>query len=248
MSRASRYIATVLAAACVLSAAADKVIIDYTVDAGGNNRDPLNGLSARGTWQVNGNQLRILLENMSSGVPEGFDVGDSLLVSLGFNLGDIKIASGDTAVIGDGSVGMGKWAGRGQGDSVAEEWLWTNDFGGDLMNEGERLARPQIISTSQGQGGGVETLFGGGDPNVGGPFGGMTADPPLRSIPENQAAVRNSILFALTLSGNLSDDQLHAIANGGVIEFGSDARYLVTPEPATLALLGLGALALRRRR
>lgn len=247
MSRASRSIAIVLAVACVLSAAADQVIIDYKIDAGGNNQDPLNGLSARGTWQVSGDQLLILLENTSSGVPEGFEVSDSLLVSLGFNLGDIKIVSGDTAVIGARSIGMGKWADRGQGDSVAEEWLWTNDFGGDLMNDGERLARSQIISTSEGQGGGVETLFGGGDPDVSGPFGGMTANPPHRAIPGDQAAVRNTILFALTLSGDLSDEQLHAIAGGGVIEFGSDARYLVTPEPATLALLGLGALALRRR-
>ena len=34
------------------------------------------------------------------------------------------------------------FAGRGPGDSVAEQWLWTNDFGSDLLAN-----YAQIIST-----------------------------------------------------------------------------------------------------
>ena len=62
------------------------IVVDYVVDAGGNNSDPLNGLAARATYTLNGDQLSILLENTSTGVPIGFDTSDSLLVSLGINL------------------------------------------------------------------------------------------------------------------------------------------------------------------
>jgi hypothetical protein len=242
------YSAPIAALFLMLSATAHAaLIVDYTHDAGGTNSDPLNGLAARATFSLSGNVLSILVENTSTGVPATFADADSLLVSLGFNLPSaLSILSGDTATIGAGSTGLGSWAARSAGDSVAEQWLWTNDYGGDLMNSGQPLATRQVISTSDGQDGGVSTLFGGGPPNVDGPYGGIAASPVLLSVPQSKPAVSNSILFTLTLDGTLSDAELAHVADGAVVEFGSDARYLDAPEPAAL-LLVLLPLTFRRR-
>lgn len=242
-SRGIRFAAAIVLAWASLAASAD-VIVNYVVDAGGNNSDPLNGLSARGTFRIDGTTLTVLLENTSSGVPLSFDVADSLLVSVGFDLpGATEIDSGDAAVIGLNSVGLGQWATRGPGQSVGEEWIWTNDFGGDLL---QNFA--QIISTSAGQGGGTVTRFDGGSGTVSGPFGGIAADPPHRTVPNRQRAVSDSIEFTLTLSGTINEQQLREFAEASLVEFGSDARYLSTPEPGTFLLIAAGALLTFGRR
>jgi hypothetical protein len=238
--------ALALAAALLLTGAATAdIIIDYTEDAGGSNTDPLNGLSASATFGLDGTELTILLRNTSTGVPLGAQVADSLFVSLGFNLiDDITILSGDSALIGPGSVGVGLWDGLMEGANVGDQWLWTNDGGGDLMAD-----YAQIISTSDGQGDGTTISFNGElNPNVGGPFGGIAASPPILDIPLNQPAVSDSILFTLTLSGALSEEQLMGIAENSLVEFGSDFQYLSVPTPGTLPAILLVLLGRRRRR
>ena len=119
-------------------------VVTYTVDAGGLNGQPLNGLSASAEFSINGTQLTITLSNTSTGVPAGAEVSDSLLVSLAFELLDgISIMSGDSAAIGTGSVGLGQWGGQGAGFDVGDEWAWTNNSGGDLLE-----FFSQLITTS----------------------------------------------------------------------------------------------------
>jgi hypothetical protein len=218
--------------------------VNYTVDAGGNNANGLGGLSAAATFNVSGTTLTVLLQNTSTGVPAGAEAADQLLVSVAFNLtGGTTFLSGDAAVIGGGSVGLGAWAGLVAGDSVASQWLWTNEFGGDLLG-----AYAQVISTSEGFGGGAALDFNGNAPAVSGPFGGIAAAPPFVAIPGSQEAVSDSILFTLTLSSTISEADLQAIADASIVEFGSDYQYMTVPAPGALALLGLGGLVSRRRR
>jgi hypothetical protein len=227
------------------------IIATYNVDAGGSNTNPLNGLAASGDFSTAGTQLTVTLQNTSTGAPVGFDSAASLLVSLGFNLpSDVTILSGDTATIAVGSVGIGSWSALGPGDSVASQWLWTNNYGGDLMVQGGLLSSRQVVSTSSGQGTPSETLFGGGSPNVDGPFGGMAANPLTVSLPPTQPAVQTAITFQLTLSRALTSTELSDVASGGVVEFGSDVRYLKTgiPEPTTATMLAAGLALLARRR
>ena len=233
------------------SAAGGSVVVNYTVDAGGNNNNPLNGLAARATFTTTGTTMTVLLENTSTGLPSGFQVGDAFLVSLGFNLPTgVNIVSGTSAVIGPGSIGLAQWSGRGPGDSVGGEWLWTNDFGGDEMEAGGAVASRQVFSTSNGQGGGLTFRFDGGSGTVNGPHGGIVSDPPQLALPGSSRGVSDGIVFTVTLSGLLTEDQLAAVAGGSVVEFGSDMQYLtVIPTPASLALLGAaGLIAVRRRR
>lgn len=182
-----------------------------------------------------------MLANTSTGVPADFDTADALLASLGMNLPGAGILSGDVAEIAPGSVGLGAWSSYTAGDSVSDEWLWTNDFGGDLMT-----AYVQVISTSDGQGGGVTTRFDGSTGGVGGPFGGIAANPPLLEIPGSQPAVSNAIHFTLALSSALTEEELESVANTSIVEFGSSARYLGVPEPATLTLLAAAFVCARR--
>ena len=240
--RLVHYLACLAALTAATHWASADIIVEYTADAGGNNNEPLNGLAARGTFAIEGNDLTILLENTSTGVPDSFEVSDSLLVSLGINLPGVDILSGDAVIIGPDSSGLGSWSDRVAGDSVAEEWLWTNDFGGDLME-----SYKHVISTSNGQGGGETTRFDGGSGGVNGPFGGIAADPPILEIPGNQPAVSDSIYYELTLTGTLTEEQLLPTANTSIVEFGSDQRYLSTPEPASAGLVLVTVLLAGRR-
>ena len=231
-----------LASPLHLSAA--QIRVEYFVDVGGGYPDPLNGLSAAATFDIQDVHLTILLENTSTGVPDGFETSDALLVSLGMNLTDIEILSGEAALIAPGSIGLGAWSLLGEGDSVAEEWLWTNDGGGDFMSD-----YAQVISTSSGQGGGLRTRFDGVAGNVNGPFGGIAAGGIASSVPAHRPAVRDAIVFQLTLTAPLAEFELRQIVRESIVEFGSDQRYLGTPEPGSLSLLAVaGAAGLIRRR
>lgn len=226
---------------CAGTARAGMITVTYSVDAGGSNANPLNGLAAMSTFETSGNTLNILLKNTSTGMPAGFDTAASLLVSLGMSLpSGFSILSGNTAVVGPGSTGISQWSGFTPGSSVANEWAWTNSSGGDLL-----VPYSQVISTSSGNQ--SLTHFTGGSGSLGGPYGGIAASPLLANIPGSQRAVSNSIAFSLTLSGALTDQQLSDVANGSIVEFGSDVRYLKVPEPASIGLLALGALVLSRK-
>ncbi|HKQ49222.1 MAG TPA: PEP-CTERM sorting domain-containing protein [Phycisphaerae bacterium] len=229
-----------LALAVAAPVSASTITIDLFQDGGGENADPLNGLAARATFESSGPLLTILLQNTSSGIPDGFSAADSLLVSLGMNLPTgVVILSGDSASIGVDSVGLAEWSTLRAGDNVNAEWAWTNAGGGDLL---ESFA--QVITTSQGNHG--LTSFGGGKARVGGPFGGIAPNPLIRSIPNKHVAVSNSIEFVLTLSDVLSQAELQELALGSIVEFGSDQRYLYVPEPASLVLFLAGMIVIRR--
>jgi hypothetical protein len=240
-----RYaISMTLGVLAMAGASRGAVTVDYIYDAGGNNPGGPDGLAARATYEIDGNQLTILLENTSTGAPMDALVADTLLVSLGFNLPDgVLIDSGVSALIGPGSIGLGAWSGLGEGDSVAQEWLWTNEFGGDLL-----AGYAQVISTSEGQGDGDHMRFDGVlNGLVDGPFGGIAADPPILPVPDEQVAASDSLIFTLMLTDTVSELELSTLAHGAAVEFGSDYQYLV-PTPAALPAMFMPFLFGRRRR
>jgi hypothetical protein len=213
------------------------IIVDYTINIGGHDDDGMNGLSARATWMIDGTTLTILLENTSTSTLPGRGISDELITMLLFDLGDALIVSGESAVVGPGSKGLGSWAALLPGDSVADEWLWSNlqhddDAGDDDFDH--------VISTSMGIGNGVRTDFNGDRANVGGPFGGIAPMAWEHPYHGNQHAVSNGILFTLILSEPLTDGDLESIAVGSLVGFGSGASFVAVPTPGSIVLVALG--------
>jgi hypothetical protein len=258
LKRETRIGLAMVVAAAVSTAASAAITITYNVDAGGNKDDhALNGLAAEATYQLlSPTQLQIALRNVSTGVPTDFDFSDSLLVSLGLDL-PVSFSQGLSAVIGAGSAGRGGWAALGAGADVSSQWVFTNGGAGDALAD-----YTQVITTSNGLGGATAQAFAPRvtAPVVGGPTGGIAANPELRSNPA-QPYVRDTIVFTLNLAGSLTEGDLLTAAANGVVEFGSDARYLTSttsyppnvvpvPEPGAvlLGLLGLASAGVIGRR
>lgn len=207
------------------------------------------GLAARVefTLQDGGNTLKIALKNTSTGVPDDtFDNSDQLLTGVSFDLGAAGANAGDPAITG-GTVVVGSTSqslnfsilDRGPDEDVSGEWGYGNDDGtGALRN---------FVSTITAH----ATRFPGanldGPEDLDGPQAGLIAASmpvPLGGL----GAIKDEVIITLTLSKPLNDlcflDQ-----NFVRVEFGSDAAFITTPEPATLVMTALaGYLCLPRRR
>ena len=205
-----------------------------------------SGLSASAEFtMLNATTVRIRLTNTSTGVPMGFDSSDQLLTGItwdagmpGINATDPMILGG-TAVIGVTSQSLNFSTGSyGPGTNVGGEWGYGNNDGSGGL--------PNMVS---GNIAGI-TAFGG--PNLDGPAGlngpqaGLVANPILVPL-GGLGAIQNEIVVEITLNQSISGLS-DLLGNGAQVEFGSDAAFIFVPAPASLTLVGLGALATIRRR
>lgn len=230
-------------AVCCAPALSD-VVVDYTVPAGGSNQNPLNGLSARATASLTagGTGLRIVLQNTSTGLPDGFDANASLLVSLGMNLG-VDFASLDSASISPGSRGVGAWSRLGAGAPLVDAWATSNGGAAGLPGSYAQVLSADLAGMAQ-----IARFW---PDQFGGSLTGIAADPVLKHIPRYQRAVSDSVLFEFTLETGITEAELRAALQGSVVEFGSDDQFLtppnvVIPAPGAAVLAALGLAALRR--
>ncbi len=237
----------------VLGSTASAAIITETITFDTVQPPPnivANGLSAEATFTfdtTDATELEIELINTSTGVPTGFDNADQILTSISFDMGqsgenalDPEITSG-TVVVGTGSVSLNF-------DNVVSQLVAGDDTSGEwgYGNGGTTGLLPNFVSTNQAG----TTRFTGsnldGNNPLDGPQGGVVTDPPQVAL-GGLGAIGDSIVITLTLDTALSNlDFLED--NGAVVEFGSDAAFMI-PEPATVTALIVGAclLLLRRR-
>jgi hypothetical protein len=185
-----------------------------------------------------------VLTNTSTGLPAGFGNSDQLLTTLAFDLpGDIHIIGG-TAVVTSGSSTQNFQVSP-IGGNVSSEWGYGRSTNGNCCASFPSLV--DWVSTMQSG----TTKFAPGNlagPSVlGGPEGGLTNGlVPLGGL----GAIQNSVTFTLDLSGSLRDLDFLLLRDSATIEFGSDRAFVPgsvpqpVPEPATLALMGSGVLAL----
>jgi len=227
---------------CSADAAIETKDLDLTVAAPWSPVLILNGLSARAIFTYDDTspfELKIELFNTSTGVPSGFIAADQLLTGISFNLGGPSITAG-IAVIGPGSESIAFDAvvtQLGPGDDVSGEWGYGNTgTTGMYLN---------LVSTNGSHTTAMGSVNLDGPAGLDGPQGGLCTDPPVISL-GGQGAIADSIVINLTLNSTLPG--LGFIDTYGVVaEFGSDAAFL-TPEPATIFLLGMGSLMLFRRK
>lgn len=260
MLRFQTTVAMAVAAIVASSAHAGAVSVtrSYSVDAGGKGGAADSGLSAAATFRASGTSFSITLRNTSTSAPSG-GVANALLSTLAFNLPEgVGIASGNGATIAEGSRGIGGWDGREAGDSVAEEWAYTEGGANHMLRD-----HSHAITTDSKIGRAQQHFFGGALPDLRNAFGGLISGETASLFDFNgrrQHAVESAIVFDFTLTMELTRDQLAAIADSAVAEFGRQFQYLsaaaptnagmVIPLPgaAGLSVLGLGVAASRRRR
>jgi hypothetical protein len=197
-----------------------------------------DGLSALAVFMLNNPlELQITLINNSTGVPAGFDSSDQLLTGISWDFGMAVGATG-TVIIGPGSQSINFDQINpqlGPGADVSGEWGYGNTGGTGMLTN--------IVSTNAAK----ATQFPGpnldGAPPLDGPQGGLCTNAPLVPL-GGLGAIADSVVITLTLDTPLAN--LNFLQNGVVAEFGSDAAFV--PEPATICLLGFGALPLVMRR
>ncbi len=184
-------------------------------------------------------ELEIILTNTSTGVPDGFSNSDQLLTGISFDLGGIDITGGDVKIGDDASDQSLNFdiGSLGNGADVSYEWGYGN-AGSTLMLDNMVSANTAHMTRFSDVGPNLD-----GPDVLDGPQGGLIANPIIVDL-GGLGAIQNSIVITLDLSGSGVSD-LSFLENGVIAEFGSDAAFI--PEPATVALLGLGAMSFLRR-
>ena len=219
----------------VLSAEAALASILYTYN------DP-SGLGAEAEFSfLNPTTLQVRLKNTSTGVPGGFESSDQLLTSVSWTFKNGITITGGTVFTGPTSQSLNfSILNVGANADVSGEWGFGN---GGATGLGMNYISSNAAGTTPFGGANLDATV-----NIDGPQAGLVANPALVPL-GGLGAIENEIIATLTLSAVYSEAQLLAdlVANGSIVEFGSDAAFL--PGPAAFAAIGIaGILAGRRRR
>jgi hypothetical protein len=220
-------------ASALLACPADAgVVVPFT--------DP-SGLAGEAEFDlINATTLQVRLRNTSTGVPVGFNSADQLLTSCAFLLNGGVSITGGTVFTGATSSSINfDVASVGSNADVSGEWGFGNNGNtgyGALLNS---------FSSNNAQVDPFGLVNLDGPTGLDGPQGGLVANPAVVDL-GGLGAIQDEVVATLNLSGGIAD--LSFLDNGVVIEFGSDAAFLI-PAPGALALLALaGLVGVRRRR
>ena len=240
---ASMFLAAAIVAICLSSVKASLITESVFLDSPAQISpvQELNGLSARADFILdtdNPTELKIQLFNTSTGLPGYFDNSDQMLTTISFDLAELgydehpQIIGGAVAIGDDGySVNFDNVEQQLlSGADVTGEWGYGNNYGNGMLTN-------FVTATRSGA-----TAFGGanldGPINLDGPQSGIVTAPPLLDT-GGLGAIANSVAITLMLDRKIYD--LNFVrGNSVMVEFGSDAAFLTTPEPATIVMLGLG--------
>lgn len=242
MERTTKLTAVVVIFLCMAANAAlvtETLVFDTSFDPS----LPIGGLSAEAKfiWDSEFPETMIIeLKNTSTSLPYGIDETAKLLTTISFDMGGILVNGGTVKLGPDSfSVNFDKISNQlGAGDDVSGEWGYGN--------EGKDNMLLTIISCKTAK---VDP-FGGvnldGPVELDGPQGGIGSALMTPYDFGGLGGIVDTVIISLQLNG--SPNGLGFLSNGAIVEFGGDNAFLVIPEPATCAMLGLGAMSLVLKR
>lgn len=218
----------------VSAANATLFVLSGTSNASGDT------LSATADFTCVDNVLTIVLTNtQATASTNGADVLGGLFFDIAGtipNVVDVNVFLGSSSfVLKNNGV-------PGATNPLSHEWMYKSPAGGSFgtMFALGATGFPGFNTNSDT----INELFEGGSASAGAndnygivPILGITAGN------STNVYVNNALTFELVFDGNIECDILNVYAS-----YGSNGQTVITPEPATMAALGLGAIAMIRKR
>ena len=196
-----------------------------------------DGLKAEAEFTlINTTTLEVRLKNKSTGVPAVFGAGaDQILTSISWDFDGTTLIAGGSVKTGPSSASLNfSVINVGADADVSGEYGFGNGGSTGLLDN--------FVSANTAN----TTPFGGANLNgplsLNGPQSGLVANPLPIGL-GGQGAIQSEWIATLTLTGDPLTS-LDFLAKSVTIEFGSDAAFIMAPEPSSLALAAFGLAAL----
>jgi hypothetical protein len=223
-----------------LAGKADAVVFNFSGNSGSNGQ----ALSATANFQISGTNLTIILTNTGAAAAND---GANVLGGLYFDMGNgsIVLSNGNANLTAGSNLVVKNNNSNHSGNPLNNEWMYRTGLSGTITNQygigstGFPSFNPNTMS--------FDKVFHAGSGTAGAnddyglvPTAGMTAGNGTNLY------IRNSATFTFVMNHTISENDIRNVK----VSYGSAGQTVIrnVPEPASLATLALGAVALIRRR